>query len=160
MKRLALFLSLVLAACGGNSGETVFQGYVEGDFIAVAPEVGGRIVELTARRGSTVESGAVLFRLEDAEATASVSQAEAELARANAELTPRDVFDAARLTSVPLSERNILLANARRSLRRRLLFRRVARSALARRIRRRLLQGGIALLFLRHVLSVRTYRQR
>jgi HlyD family secretion protein len=86
MRRLALLLSvLVLAACGG-SDDPVFQGYVEGDFIAVAPEVGGRIVELAARRGSTVEEGALLFRLDGAEAAAAAAQAEAELARAKAEL--------------------------------------------------------------------------
>jgi HlyD family secretion protein len=82
----ALLLLLGLAACGNESGDAVFQGYVEGDFIAVAPEVGGRIVELAAERGSEVERGAVLFHLEDAEATAAVAQAEAELARAKAQL--------------------------------------------------------------------------
>ena len=87
MRRAALLLlPLVLAACDGRSGDAMFQGYVEGDFIAVAPEVGGRIVELAGRRGSTVESGALLFRLDDAEAAASVAQAEAELARARAQL--------------------------------------------------------------------------
>ncbi len=86
MKRLAgLFALFLLAACGGADNAT-FQGYVEGDFIAVAPEVGGRIVALNVERGSTIESGAELFRIEDAEATAAVAQADAELARAKAQL--------------------------------------------------------------------------
>ncbi len=83
---LAFLLLLGLAACGGNSERSTFQGYVEGDFIAVAPEVGGRIVELAVRRGAAVESGALLFRLDDAEAAASVDQAKAELARTKAQL--------------------------------------------------------------------------
>jgi HlyD family secretion protein len=86
MKRLAMLLSLLLAACGADPGGATFQGYVEGDFIAVAPEVGGRIAELAVRRGSVVESGALLFRLDDAEAAAAVEEAEAELARAKAQL--------------------------------------------------------------------------
>ncbi len=86
MKRLAgLFVLLGLAACSGADNPT-FQGYVEGDFIAVAPEVGGRIVTLNVERGSTIEGGAELFRIEDAEATAAVAQADAELARARAQL--------------------------------------------------------------------------
>jgi HlyD family secretion protein len=86
MRRLLLLpLLFVLTACG-NGGDPTFQGYVEGDFVAVAPEVGGRIVERTVRRGDRVEAGDLLFRLDDAEATAAVQQAEAELERAKAEL--------------------------------------------------------------------------
>ena len=83
---LALLLFLGLAACGGDPEGKVFQGYVEGDFVAVAPEVGGRIVELAVRRGGAVDGGALLFRLDDAEAMSSVDQAKAELAGARAQL--------------------------------------------------------------------------
>ncbi len=87
MRRAAvLLLVLGLPACGDGPREAVFQGYVEGDFVAVASEVGGRMVKLAVRRGSQVESGAVLFRLDDDEAAGSVAQAEAELARAKAQL--------------------------------------------------------------------------
>jgi HlyD family secretion protein len=87
MRRLApLFIVLVLTACGSAHDDAVFQGYVEGEFIDVAPEVSGRIVELAVRQGDDVEAGAFLFRLADAEARAAVAQAEAELARAKAQL--------------------------------------------------------------------------
>ena len=46
---------LLLAACGGEPATAVFQGYVEGEFVEVAPEVGGRIVELAVRRGDAVD---------------------------------------------------------------------------------------------------------
>ena len=65
---------------------TRFQGYVEGDFVEIAPEVGGRIVELPVRRGDEVEQGALLFRIDDTEAKAAAAQAAAELARAEAQL--------------------------------------------------------------------------
>lgn len=76
---------LLLAACSG-SDEAVFQGYVEGEFVDAAPEVGGRIVELAVERGSTVAKGALLFRIDATEAERAVDQAEAEKARAEAEL--------------------------------------------------------------------------
>lgn len=86
MRRLLLLVPLVLlSACSGSS-DPVFQGYVEGDYVDVAPEVGGRIVELAARRGSTVAEGALLFRIDATEAESAVDQAEAEVARAKAQL--------------------------------------------------------------------------
>jgi HlyD family secretion protein len=87
VRRLAAALSLVLlSACGGPSSDAVFQGYVDGDFVDVAPEVGGRIVERPAERGGTVKAGDLLFRLDDTEAKGARSQAEAELMRAKAQL--------------------------------------------------------------------------
>jgi HlyD family secretion protein len=76
---------LLLGACGDNRG-AVFLGYVEGEFVGVAPELGGRIVTLEVRRGDPVEADDLLFALEDSEAAAEVAQAEAELARAEAQL--------------------------------------------------------------------------
>ncbi len=86
MRRLAPLLVVLLAGCGGQAGQAVLHGYVEGEFVDVAPEVGGRIVELAVRRGNAVEEGELLFRIDDAEAKAAVAEAEAGLARAEAEL--------------------------------------------------------------------------
>jgi HlyD family secretion protein len=85
MKRLAVFLPLILAACN-DAPDAAFQGYIEGEFVDVAPELGGRIVELAVSRGDEVLEGALLFRIEDAEAVAAAAEAAAELARAKAEL--------------------------------------------------------------------------
>jgi HlyD family secretion protein len=76
----------MLAGCGDDPDDAIFQGYVEGEFVEVAPEVGGRIVELPVRLGDQAETGDLLLRLDDAEARAAVAQAEAELARAEAQL--------------------------------------------------------------------------
>jgi HlyD family secretion protein len=87
MRLLPIGLALLLlAGCGAREREVPFQGYVEGDFVEVAPEVGGRIVELPVRRGDEVKAGALLFRLDDTEAKAAVAQDQAELARAEAQL--------------------------------------------------------------------------
>lgn len=88
MRRAVMGLTaLLLAGCGDEPGQAMFQGYVEGEFIEVAPETGGRIVELAVRRGDDVEPGALLFRIDDAEALDAVAQAQAELQRAQAQLT-------------------------------------------------------------------------
>jgi HlyD family secretion protein len=76
---------LLLSACGG-SNDGVFQGYVEGEFVEVAPEVSGRIIELAAERGTSVAKEALLLRIDATEAERAVDQAEAEKARAEAEL--------------------------------------------------------------------------
>lgn len=76
---------LLLSACSG-SGESVFQGYVEGEFVDVGPEVGGRIIEVAVDRGTNVAAGDLLFRLDATEAERAVDQAEAEKARAEAQL--------------------------------------------------------------------------
>ncbi len=87
MRRLLLLLPLLaLAACGGDPNGASFQGYVDGDFVNVAPEVGGRIVELAVSRGDEVAAGDLLFTLDDTEAKAAVMQAKAEAARAKAQL--------------------------------------------------------------------------
>jgi HlyD family secretion protein len=64
----------------------VFSGYLEGEFVEVAPETGGRIVALAVRRGDRVEEGAELYRLDAAEAEAAVAEARAALARSEAQL--------------------------------------------------------------------------
>jgi HlyD family secretion protein len=57
--------------------------------VQIAPEVAGRIVELTAKEGDQVKAGQPVFRLDDADAAAAVAQARAEVARAEAELRNR-----------------------------------------------------------------------
>jgi HlyD family secretion protein len=86
MRRFATFVAVLLAGCSGQADQALFHGYVEGEFVDVAPEVGGRIVELAVRRGNAVEEGELLFRIDDAEAKAAMAEAQAGLARSEAEL--------------------------------------------------------------------------
>ena len=51
------------------------NGRVEGDHVTVSSKFPGRVVELTAREGSTVLKGAILIQLDDAQTKAKVDQA-------------------------------------------------------------------------------------
>lgn len=79
----------------GHSGENVsFQGYVEGDFVYVAPSDAERIAELHVEAGSFVNEGDVLFQMSTslldnkrAEASARIAQAEATLGNLEASVS-------------------------------------------------------------------------
>lgn len=78
--RLALFclLMLALAACSG-AGDKRAQGYIEGDYLYVGPQVAGRIESLAIAKGAWVEQGALVFHLDETEAQANLAQAVATL---------------------------------------------------------------------------------
>ena len=61
-------------------------GYVEGEYVLIAPVETGRIVSLAKKRGDRVAKGEVLVRMEDADADIAVHQAEAALEQAKAQL--------------------------------------------------------------------------
>jgi HlyD family secretion protein len=82
---LALLAALGLAGCSGSSGPTL-QGYVEGTYVYVAAEAGGRLTERPVVAGQKVAAGDRLFALDDADQKAAVAGAEARLAQAKAEL--------------------------------------------------------------------------
>jgi len=78
-------LALLLAGCTpDNSGR--FQGYLEGEYVYVAPPLGGALTQLAVARGDTVHAGQLLFALECQSETAAVAQAEKNLAQAQAQL--------------------------------------------------------------------------
>jgi HlyD family secretion protein len=76
-------LALLLTACSGSE-EAGLHGYAEGDFIAIAPDTPGPIVETLAREGERVEAGAPLFRLDAAQETAALAAAGARIEAARA----------------------------------------------------------------------------
>jgi HlyD family secretion protein len=84
--RLARLLPvlLVLAACSDTAAP--LQGYVEGTYVYVSAEDGGRVVERHATAGARVAAGDVLFTLDDANQKQAVAGAEARLAEARAQL--------------------------------------------------------------------------
>jgi len=79
------------------------DAYVEGDRVSVSTRILGRIVELGADEGDTVQEGTLLVRLDDADLRAQEGQAQASLAlaRENVQLSAvevqraRDDFDRA-----------------------------------------------------------------
>ncbi len=70
----------------GTPEVPVFNGYLEADYIYVAPLSPGRIVSLSADEGDRVEQGQVLVMLEDETQKAALQAAEAGVAQAEANL--------------------------------------------------------------------------
>ena len=60
------------------------NGRIEGDHVSVASKFAGRVQELRVREGAAVRAGQALIVLDDAQVTARVSQARAQLAQAAA----------------------------------------------------------------------------
>ncbi|MHA6326815.1 HlyD family secretion protein [Roseivivax sp. CAU 1753] len=87
----ALARLLLLAGVAGLSGclpgeDDGLPGYVEGDFVTIAPRVPGRIVQIAVSEGDTVRAGQLLFRLDLTEAKLNLAQARAQVAEADAML--------------------------------------------------------------------------
>ena len=77
---LLLALPLWVSACNGEPAPGL-HGYVEGDFIRIAPEQPGLIISTSAQEGEPVETGAELLRQD---ATAEVAALAAASARIDA----------------------------------------------------------------------------
>lgn len=85
MKRtyLALFLSLfLLAAC--KPPAKGIHGYVEGEYVLIAPTTSGLLQSLSTERGQNVESGDPLFAMDSTDLIAARDSAQAEVARKEA----------------------------------------------------------------------------
>jgi HlyD family secretion protein len=76
-------LSSLIAACAGPG--PLATGYVEGEFVLVAPVDAARIARVAVRRGASAEAGAVLAVQETSDAEIALAQSEAALARARSE---------------------------------------------------------------------------
>jgi HlyD family secretion protein len=76
------------AACRNSGGAAPRRasGYVEATEVRVAPEVGGRIVDLRVNEGDRVAVGAVIARLSTTDTELAIARAEAERGQAAAEL--------------------------------------------------------------------------
>lgn len=74
----------LFSACAADGPLAV--GYVEGEYVLVAPIETAQIVELAVRRGDRVTAGSALARLEKRDAEIAVAQAAAGLAQAERQL--------------------------------------------------------------------------
>ena len=86
--KAALFAALAAAALAGCSGKTDehLTGYVEGPFVNLAAETGGRLTTRPVRAGGRVAAGDLMFMLDDVDQREALSAMEARLAQAQAEL--------------------------------------------------------------------------
>ncbi len=110
---LAFVLITLLAGCQSAEVET-FQGYVEGEPVLVAAQQSGQLTSLTVQRGDDVKSGAPLFSQDRATEAASVSQARAQLAQAEAQLA--NLATGKRPPEIAVVEAQLKDAEARRTL--------------------------------------------
>jgi HlyD family secretion protein len=85
----ALGLLAVAVAVGwwrGRAGETWFTGFVEGEERVLRSEVAGRVLEVAYGEGDPVPPGAVVARLDDADALARIASKEREIGVFDAEI--------------------------------------------------------------------------
>lgn len=89
MNEFFAFLAGLLAAVPGLGAapEPAWNGYVEANFVYVAPMTGGIIAEIDAAQGETVAAGDVLVRLDDRQSSALLRAAEARVEAARAAAT-------------------------------------------------------------------------
>jgi HlyD family secretion protein len=127
---IVLATGLLAGGCqskqASRSGALSAAGTIEAEEIHVAPETGGRLVELAAEKGSTVEAGTILARLDTAlldaqrdharsavdQAQAALQVAQAQLEKARAGARPEE-FAAAR-SALAASEAGLKAAQAQR----------------------------------------------
>lgn len=90
LKFLCFFLLLFLTACQSQeaapAGPLAASGFIEADKLNVAPQIGGRVVTLTAEIGAEVVAGAPLVYLDARIVQAQVALAEGRVAEAQARL--------------------------------------------------------------------------
>ena len=81
-------LICVISGCRGNADEGPLRasGYVEATEVRVAPEVGGRILELPVDEGDRVTAGALIARLDTMDTDIALRRADADRAHAVAQL--------------------------------------------------------------------------
>lgn len=109
----------LFAACAAPSPLAV--GYVEGDFVLVAPVEGARIESLSARQGARVTAGETLATLQADDARHAVEEARAALAQAEAQAA--DTRQGRRPEEIAVLEAALRSANAQGAEARRMLDR-------------------------------------
>ena len=82
-------IASLFSACGTAAPLAV--GYVEGDYVLLAPIEVATVRSINVRRGDRVQAGASLVELEDADAMIAVAQAQAALSQAEAQLADLQV---------------------------------------------------------------------
>lgn len=98
----------LLPGCAG--APPLATGYVEGDYVALAPPVTARITELRVRRGDRVEAGQGLGAVEMRDAELALAAAEAARARAASQLA--DLESGARAPEIAAAEAALASARA------------------------------------------------
>lgn len=102
-------LAAIVPGLGGDPGPR-FNGYVEIDYVYVAPVAGGRITGIAVTEGQRVSEGQVLVSLDARQQTATLLAAEAQVAAAEAAL--RDLETGGRDAEIAVARANLAQAEA------------------------------------------------
>src|SRR4029079_15602419 len=78
------FLASLFSACASH-GTATLSGYVEGEYVLVAPVATARIERVLVKRGDKAEKDALLAELDSEDPKLALQQAEARLAEARAQ---------------------------------------------------------------------------
>jgi multidrug resistance efflux pump len=126
-RRIAPIILLILITGGaiwyftqrqsnGTNGALAASGTIEGTQVIIAPEIGGRVLEVLVEEGDPVEAGQVLVRFDDALMQAQLGQAQAALhqAQANYDLVSRGPTQEQRQLAIASAQTE--LTNAQQAL--------------------------------------------
>jgi len=101
-------ISGLIAACAAPA--PVATGYVEGEFLLVAPVATAQVETVEVRRGDAIEAGATLATMESRDAEIALRQADSTLAGAESELA--DLRQAKREEEIRVIEAELTSAKA------------------------------------------------
>lgn len=121
----AMLAPLLLAGCFDEKPDTL-QGYIDGTYVFLSAESGGRLKERPVAAGDAVAADDVLFRLDDSDEVQAVAGAEARLAQAKAQLADLQLGKRAEeigVIAAQLSAARATLANAEDDFTRQLMLR-------------------------------------
>lgn len=88
------------------------NAYIKQDIVSVAGEVGGLITEVNVRENQHVKAGDVLFTIDPSTFTATIRQADAEIATAQARVTALNADVAAKAADLAAARDDLALARA------------------------------------------------
>lgn len=103
--------TIILSSCGEQSEMRQFVGYVEAEYVYVAPMEAGWLETLAVREGDDVRAGDILFELDKTQQNAVVSEAASRVQQASAQT--RDMETGARPEEVAALEAQLEEAQAR-----------------------------------------------
>ena len=109
-----LAIAAALAACTHHD-DSIYQGYVEGEFVYLGSSQSGTLTQLSVTRGQTVAASAPVFALESVDEAAALQQAQHQLAVARAQLA--DIETGKRRPEVNVTRAQLAqaVANARKA---------------------------------------------
>lgn len=108
------FMGLLALIVPGIAPQTEYHGYIEAEYLYIAPEGAGRITTLNVDEGMRIGAGDVLFALDDTAQRANARAAEAR--RAVAEANWQNLKTGSRLAEVNVIRANLQKAVADLSL--------------------------------------------